>query len=31
MDYKLVQQIAKDTIAYAKQYIKPGMNFGTYG
>lgn len=26
MDYKLVQQIAKDTIAYAKQHIKPGMN-----
>ena len=26
MDHKSVQQIAKDTIAYAKQIIKPGMN-----
>lgn len=26
MDYTQVQKIAKDTIAYAKQNIKPGMN-----
>ena len=26
MEYKQVQQIAKDTIAYIKQIIKPGMN-----
>ena len=26
MDHKSVQQIAKDTIAYAKQIIKPGIN-----
>ena len=26
MEYKLVQQIAKDTITYIKQIIKPGMN-----
>lgn len=26
MEYKQVQQIAKDTIAYAKQHIQPGIN-----
>ena len=26
MEYRQVQQIAKDTISYAKQMIKPGMN-----
>jgi len=26
MEYREVQQIAKDTISYAKQMIKPGMN-----
>lgn len=26
MEYRQVQQIAKDTISYAKQIIKPGMN-----
>lgn len=26
MDYKRVQQIAKDTMAYAKEHIVPGMN-----
>ena len=26
MEYKRVQQIAKDTMAYAKQHIVPGMN-----
>lgn len=26
MEYHQVQQIAKDTISYTKQHIKPGMN-----
>lgn len=26
MEYKEVQQIAKETIEYAKDIIKPGMN-----
>lgn len=26
MEYRKIQQIAKDTIAYIKQEIKPGMN-----
>ena len=26
LDYKEVQQIARETIEYAKTFIKPGMN-----